>query len=34
MKKYNNGVGIYDLHNSLIKSFYYPTDLADYLKVS
>ena len=34
MKKYNSGVGIYDLHNSLIKSFNCATDLADHLKVS
>jgi group I intron endonuclease len=34
MKKYSNGVGIYDLDNNLIKSFDYAVDLADYLKVS
>lgn len=33
MKKYSNGVGIYDLDYNLIKSFDYPTDLADFLKV-
>jgi group I intron endonuclease len=32
--KYPNGVGIYDLENHLIKSFYYASDLAIYLNKS
>jgi len=32
--KYPYGVGIYDLDNNLIKSFYYASDLAIYLNVS
>lgn len=32
--KYPNGVGIYDLSNNLVKSFYYASDLAMYLNVS
>ena len=32
--KYLNGVGIYDLHNNLVKSFVYASDLAIYLKIS
>lgn len=32
--KYPNGVGIYDLENNLIKSFYYASDLAIYLNKS
>ena len=34
MKKYVNGVGIYGLNNSLIKSFDYATELAKYLNIS
>lgn len=34
MKKYSNGVGIFDLNNNLIKSFDYAVDLADHLKIS
>lgn len=33
-KKYVYGVGIYDLNNSLIKSFDYATELANYLNIS
>jgi group I intron endonuclease len=32
--KYPSGVGIYELSNNLVKSFYYPSDLASYLNVS
>lgn len=34
MKKYDNGVGIYDLNENLIKSFDYATDLAKYLNIT
>jgi len=33
-KKYSNGVGIYDIHNNLINSFDYATDLASHLNIS
>jgi hypothetical protein len=32
--KYSDGVGIYDLGNHLVKSFYYASDLAIYLNLS
>jgi hypothetical protein len=33
-EKYLNGVGIYELDNHWIKTFYYASDLALYLSVS
>jgi group I intron endonuclease len=33
-KKYENGIGLYDLNNNLVKSFDYPLDLANYLNIS
>ena len=34
LRKYSEGVGIYDLENNLVKSFDYAADLAKYLNIS